>query len=86
MSLGAAFFYFRAAEEGAMAKRAEVKQRILVGAKVTPEIAQKLADLARATHRDQASVIRLLLEHAKAASVPDIQSHVAEVGVEGGKA
>jgi predicted transcriptional regulator len=69
-----------------MAKRCEVKQHILVGAKVTPEIAQKLADLARATHRDQASVIRLLLAHATVAPVPDIQSHVVEVGVEVGKA
>jgi predicted transcriptional regulator len=67
-----------------MAKRAEVKYTTLIGARVTPELAQKLADLARATHRDQASVIRLLLANAKIAPVPDIQSHV-EVGVQVGQ-
>jgi hypothetical protein len=69
-----------------MAKRCELKgQHILVGAKVTPEIAQKLADLARATYPDQAGVIRLLLANAKVAPAPDIQSTI-EVSVEVGKA
>jgi predicted DNA-binding protein len=65
-----------------MAKRAEVKYTTLIGARVTPELAQKLADLARATHRDQAGVLRLLVEHATVTSAPDIQSPLADIDIE----
>jgi hypothetical protein len=65
--------------EESMAKQTEGKYSVMVGARVTPELAQKLADMARATHRDQAGVLRLLLTHAQVLR-PDIQSPVVRVG------
>jgi predicted transcriptional regulator len=62
-----------------MAKRSAEKYVTMVGCRVTPELAQKLADLAKATQRDQAGVLRYLIAHAEVRQ-PDIASVLAGVG------
>jgi hypothetical protein len=67
-----------------MAKRSEEKFIITVGARVTRADAEKLAELARLTARDQAGVIRLLIRNATVAA-PDIHSGLAAVGAGAGE-
>jgi predicted transcriptional regulator len=67
-----------------MAKRGMEKHVTMVGCRVTPELAQKLADLAKATNRDMAGVLRHLIAHAEVRQ-PDIASVVAGIGAGAGE-
>ncbi|MGH8071857.1 MAG: hypothetical protein ACRERE_42805 [Candidatus Entotheonellia bacterium] len=45
-------------------RRSDERYTIMIGARVTPELAEKLKDLGRATQRDTSDVLRLLIRNA----------------------